>query len=238
VHIAFCDDQPEERRAVENLLHLWQQKRGCALHFRVFRNATELLEAAEKERFSLYLLDIMMQGVSGMAAAREIRSFDKEAAIVFLTSSPGFAYESYGVHAMDYLLKPITAELLFPVLDRIMAQKRKSQDSLTLKCGTALVRVPFSQISYVEVMGKHLYFNLTDGTVREVYGALSEYTPLLLAHEAFVHTHRSYVVNLWEVAELSSAGLRTFAGKLLPVSRRMYPEVQQRYVAMFFSDKE
>ena len=94
-------------------------------------------------------------------------SFDTAADIVFLTSSPGFAYESYGVRALEYLLKPISGKLLFPVLDKLSLREQRPQDGLTLKAGATLVRVPFSQLAYVEVSGKHLYFNLTDGQVRE-----------------------------------------------------------------------
>ena len=114
VNIAVCDDQLEELKAVESLLRAWQEQQMQRPSVCIcFHNAGELLEAARKERFTLYLLDVMMPGTSGMAAAREIRTFDSTADIVFLTSSPGFAYESYGVQALEYLLKPITAKKLF-----------------------------------------------------------------------------------------------------------------------------
>ena len=95
-----------------------------------------------------------MPGTSGMAAAREIRGFDDVAEIVFLTSSPGFAYESYGVRALDYLLKPIRAEMLFPILDRLFLREQRPQEGLTLKCGATLVRVPFAQLEFVEIINK------------------------------------------------------------------------------------
>ena len=104
MNIAVCDDQAEELETVTELLLQWQAQRRCPLHFRTFRSAAQLLDAARRERFTLYLLDVMMPGMDGMAAARELRSFDEAAALVFLTSSPGFAYESYGVQALEYLL--------------------------------------------------------------------------------------------------------------------------------------
>lgn len=119
--------------------------------------------------------------------------------IVFLTSSPGFAYESYGVRALEYLLKPISGGLLFPVLDKLMLREQRPQDGLTLKAGATLVRVPFSRLSYVEVNGKHLYFHLADGTVREVAGSLKDYEPLLLVRPEFMRIHRSYIVNMLQI---------------------------------------
>lgn len=237
MYIAVCDDQARELDAAEALLRTWQEQRQQTLRYKTFRNAGELLDAAHKERFTLYLLDVMMPGVNGISAAREIRDFDHASDIVFLTSSPGFAYESYSVQALDYLLKPIQSEKLFSLLDKIDAREKKTQESLSLKCGSVYIRIPFSQLSYVEVNGKHLYFNMNDGSVREVYGALNEYEALLLARPEFMHIHRSYIVNILQAAELSPAGLRTFSGQNLPVSRRLYPEIQKKYVSLFFSER-
>lgn len=238
MYIAICDDQIEELDKLTVLLERWQNERKTPLHFKTFRSAVELLSAAEKESFTLYLLDVMMPGTDGLEAAREIRLSNDTVDIVFLTSSPGFAYESYSVHALDYLLKPIRAEILFPLLDQLSLREQKPQEGLTLKCGSTLVRVLFSQLTYVEVSGKHLYFNLVDGSVREVFGSLNEYEPLLLSRPEFMRTHRSYIVNMLQAEEVSSAGIRTFSGKNLPVSRLLYPQVQKEYIKLLFNQRE
>ena len=238
MNIAVCDDQLEELKAVESLLRAWQEQQCAAIRLHLFHNAGELLEAARKERFTLYLLDVMMPGTSGMAAAREIRTFDSAADIVFLTASPGFAYESYGVQALEYLLKPITAKKLFPLLSRLYLREQKPQEALTLKSNGTFIRVPFSELSYVEVSGKHLYFNMIDGQVREVVGVLREFEPLLLSRSEFMRIHRSYIVNMLQIRELSSAGVQTFSGQSLPVSRLLYPQLQKDYMALLFSREE
>ena len=238
MYLAVCDDQEEELHTVTALLKRWRQERRMPLRFRSFRSASELLDCTEREPFTLYLLDVMMPGIDGLAAAREIRGFDAGAAIVFLTSSPGFAFESYSVHALDYLLKPVDAQALFAILDRLALRERRSHEGLTLKCGNSIIRVPFSDLSHVEVAGRRLYFSLTDGTVHEVAGTLSEYEPVLLARPEFMRTHRSCIVNMQQVSELSPVGVRTFSGKNLPVSRLLYPQLQKDYMQLLFAGGE
>ena len=182
MYIAVCDDQTEELGSLTELIGAWETDRGTPVRVKSFRSAAALLDAARHERFTLYLLDIMMPGLNGMDAAREIRGFDKAADIIFLTSSPGFAYDSYSVKALEYLLKPIRTKTLYPILDRLELRERRPQEALTLCTGGIIVRVPFSQLTYVEVNGKHLYFNLADGQVREVYA----HPPLL---------HRQYAAD-------------------------------------------
>lgn len=238
MYIAVCDDQADELEALTNLLQIWQKEHKTALRYKAFQNATELLDEAEKEPFTLYLLDVMMPGTNGMEAAREIRSFDDTADIVFLTSSPDFAYESYSVHALDYLLKPVQSERLFALLSKLFLREQKPQDGLSLKCGSTLIRVPFSQLVYIEVMNKHLYFNLTDGQQCEIAGSLSDYEGLLLDRLEFIRIGRSYIVNITQIQKLSPAGISTFSGKNIPIPRRLYPQLQKDYVKQLFKQRE
>ena len=91
MYIAVCDDQIEELEKLTALLQAWQSDRRSDVRFQTFRSGGQLLDAARAERFTLYLLDVLMPGMTGMDAAREIRSFDAAADIIFLTTSPGFA---------------------------------------------------------------------------------------------------------------------------------------------------
>lgn len=237
MYLAVCDDKKGALDAVSSLLDLWREERNAAAHCRLFQSPVELLEAARQERFTLYLLDVMMPGMDGMETAREIRRFDDAAEIVFLSSSPDFAYESYGVRALNYLLKPVTQNALFPLLDWIRLREEKNTEALTLKTSSSIIRVPYAHISYVEVIGKHVYFHLTDGNVREVTGALKDFEAMLLPRPEFMRVHRSYIVNMFQVEELSSAGLRTFQGESLPVSRLSYPQLQKDYMALLFEQR-
>ena len=217
--------------APQDLRHISIARSLCRPLFK----SGQLLDAARAERFTLYLLDVLMPGMTGMDAAREIRSFDAAADIIFLTTSPGFAYESYGVRAAEYLLKPINAKLLYPVLDKLYLREQKPQDGLTVKSNGMLVRLPFSQLSYVEVNGKHLFFNMADGTVYEVAASMREYEGALLARPEFMRVHRSYIVNMLQAEKLSPAGVITFSGHNVPVSRLLYGQLQKDYLALLFS---
>ena len=237
VYLAVCDDKKEELDRILALLDAWQKTHDAVLHRKVFQSAVELLESARQERFTLYLLDVMMPGMDGLECAREIRRFDDAAKIIFLSTSPGFAYESYGVRALNYLLKPVEPEKLFSLLDQLTLREQSLQDALTLKTGTTIVRVPYSHISYVEVIGKHVYFHLVNADVREVVGSLKDFEAELLPRPEFMRVHRSYIVNMLQVEELSSGHIRTFSGKTVPVSRLLYPQLQKDYMALLFEQR-
>ena len=238
MYLAVCDDNKEDLEAVLSLLDAWQARRNITLRRKAFQSAVDLVETARQEKFTLYLLDVMMPGMDGLECAREIRRFDDVAEIVFLSTSPGFAYESYGVRALNYLLKPIEEEKLYALLDQLSLREQKPLEALTLKTATTIIRVPYAHISYAEVMGKRVYFHLVDGDVREVAGSLKDFEAALLPRPEFMRVHRSYIVNMFQVEELSSAGVRTMQGDNLPVSRLTYPQLQKDYMALLFEQRE
>lgn len=187
--------------------------------------------------YDILLLDILMPGINGMQAAHEIRAFDAGVKIVFLTSSPEFAVESYAVKAYDYILKPVSKDKLFSILDAVMAEEQKSLEGLTVKTQLGMARILFSRLAFVEIMNKKLYFHLADGGVQEVTASLAAFEEELLARAEFVKVHRSYIVNLWQVGELGSKELITHAGKTVPISRLLYGKVREAYMKHLFLEK-
>lgn len=237
MYIAVCDDQIEELEKLTALLQAWQSDRRSDVRFQTFRSGGQLLDAARAERFTLYLLDVLMPGMTGMDAAREIRSFDAAADIIFLTTSPGFAYESYGVRAAEYLLKPINAKLLYPVLDKLYLRDQKPQDGLTVKSNGMLVRLPFSQLSYVEVNGKHLFSIWPT--------ALSmRWRPPCASMKGRCWPARSSCGSTGPTSSICSRPkssprrVITFSGHNVPVSRLLYGQLQKDYLALLFSGRD
>ena len=107
MYIAVCDDQMEELSALESLLQNWQEQRKHALHYKIFRNATELLNTAYKEQFTLYLMDIMMPVMDGIQAMVKIREISN-VPVILLTAKSEDTDKVLGLNvgADDYVTKP------------------------------------------------------------------------------------------------------------------------------------
>ena len=193
-----------------------------------------------KKKPDLLITDICMPRKDGLDLLAKLRETQPELPVIIYSGFDNFSYAQKAIHygVEEYLLKPIRTKTLYPILDRLELRERRPQEALTLRTGGIIVRVPFSQLTYVEVNGKHLYFNLADGQVREVVGSMKEYEDALLTRPEFMRIHRSYIVNMLQIRELSSAGVQTFSGQSLPVSRLLYPQLQKDYMALLFEQRE
>ena len=235
--IAVCDDDSQELERISALIDTYKRESKVPLTYKTFRSATELISSMGSSDYDILLLDILMPGINGMQAAHEIRAFDAGVKIAFLTSSPEFAVESYSVKAYDYILKPVSKDKLFSILDAVIAEELKPLEGLTVKTQSGITRILFSRLAFVEIMNKKLYFHLADGSVREVSASLASFEEDLLARAEFVKVHRSYIVNLWQVGELGSKELITHAGKTVPISRLLYGKVREAYMRHLFLEK-
>lgn len=82
--------------------------------------------------FDLIFLDIDLGGMDGMALARKIRETDSEVPILFLTNHKEYVFEGYEVQAFRYLLKPVTEDTLFPLLEELQAMRGQEKPHLLL----------------------------------------------------------------------------------------------------------
>ncbi len=238
MHIAVCDDNQDELFRISSLLELYCRECDNTVTYEAFHNAIELIESIKTRRFDLLLLDILMPGITGMDAAKEIRSFDSDIPIIFLTSSREFAVESYRVGAKDYIMKPARKDEIFPSLRKHLASLPKEEAYLTIKNGNGIVKLLFTQIVYVEVVNRLVQFTLTNGEIREAYGYLSDYEENLLVDTNFYKPHRSYIVNLSQVTELDKSGFVTIMGNVVPVAREAYTKAKTAYMKYLLAPKE
>ncbi len=238
MRIAICDDDHRDLLQIASLLESYRHKSKAELTYASFQNAMELIFSIDNGDYDVLLLDVVMPGLSGIQAAREIRERNSRIQIVFLTSSPEYAVESYSVRAHHYLLKPASEEKLFPILDRLLDDFKKPEDALCIKTQASVFSLPYGKIEYIEVSSKKLYFYLTSGGTREVTGRLADFAHSLLKRPGFVKVHRSYIVNMQWVQELRQGELITESGRHVPVSRAAYTQVRTAYTQFLFSEAE
>ena len=85
-------------------------------------NGVEAVELGEKLRPDIAFLDIRMPGLSGIETARRLY---ERSHIVFATAYDQYALDAFEQGALDYLLKPVSAERLATTCARLQARLRK-----------------------------------------------------------------------------------------------------------------
>ena len=117
IRVAVCDDSPEFLQRAVNMVERWSEQSGTPAEIYRFDNGDALLAKNAVTHMDIIFLDIIMPLQNGIDTAKELRQSDNAVKIIFLTSSPEFALDSYEVKAQGYLLKPVTYEKVKETLD-------------------------------------------------------------------------------------------------------------------------
>lgn len=238
--IAFCDDDMSALNEIKSLIEQYRVERNQEIICKAFRSPLELLEETEAgmEPDALFL-DVMMPGEDGISAAREIRRHNSAIKIIFLTSSPEFAVDSYTVGAYSYQMKPIEAQKLFALLDDLVWDcRREQQEGIVLRCKDGITRIPLERLEYCEVIGRELWFCLMDGRMLESSGSLEKLWSELEHHGDFIRPHRSFLVNMKYIQTISGRKITMENGTEIPIPHGKCTKIREQYLAYAFDKKQ
>jgi len=235
IKLAFCDDEAEQRTVIGGLLREYAASRpGLAVKLAAFSSGEELLAAAaECGGFDLYVLDIVMPGLSGIDVGVRLRELYSGGVIIYLTISPEYAVDSYAARAFQYLMKPVDPERFFRALDQaasILERQKAACVTVRVREGLRLVRL--DEIVYVELAGRSMRYHLSDGTCLDsvtVRSPFQEEAAPLLADSRFFLCGASFVVNLFYVTAVGKGYLRMDGGARVPLSRGLAAQAKQRW---------
>lgn len=215
--LAICDDTADDRALIEKHLIEYAAKTESEFGLSFFESGESLLTALKKTSFKVIFLDIYMLALNGIETAREIRKFDKEVQIIFITTSPDHAVSSYDVRALHYLMKPVSYAKLERILNLCRLETVKASKELEVLTGKINTTVKLTDIVYVEMFKKLLTIHTTYGTL-ESRTSLENFE-LLLGGTPFLRCHRSFVVNMDFISEAVGEAFMLTTGENVPISR-------------------
>lgn len=236
--IAICDDEQTELNKTAKMLGDYKARRfngfhvGSDLVVECFINAAQLLSRIREEDYSpdLILMDIYMQEMTGIEAARVMREMGNESRIVFLTSSREHALDAFRVNATQYLTKPVSEKELFAFLDSQFAPNtEKNRKYVVLQADKKICRVAVQDIVYCEAQKKNQHIYLADGTQLRLHMSMAGLEELLSGFSEIVRAGNSYIVNLRHIESLNGQELRMDTDRTLYVPRASYQSLRAQY---------
>ncbi len=246
--IALCDDELAELEKTEKLLSDYEKKHpGLDFMLRHFENTEELLSLIGEEDYmpDLIFMDIYMPDRRrnsyplGMEAAKKLREMNYRGKIVFLTSSKEYALEAFDVDASQYMVKPVSEDKLFLVLDsslrEIEAERKKY---ILLKTEGKLVRVLLNDIVYCEAQGKKQCLYLINGTQLLLHMTMTEIYELLSHYQEFVRLGVAFIVNLGYIGSLNAKEIHMDNGMMIYLPRGAYKGLREQYFGYYCGERE
>lgn len=233
ITISICDDDSKQVAYLRELLTRWSADKPFAIHINEYESAEGFLFGYPDNPCSLLLLDIEMRGINGMELAKKLRAKSDMLPIIFITGYSEYISDGYEVEALHYLLKPLNAEKLFAVLDKYISRHSVKSEEILITTTDSSTHIFVDSIVYLEAFGRKTQIHLSDKTIIDSNMSIGQFEKL----GGFIHCHRSYIVNLRYVRSIGKADILLDTGEEIPLSRRLYKEVNEKFIGFYTRDK-
>jgi len=239
----------DERPALEDLARLLRSSPQIAEVVCAHGGSEALRHLAERQ-FDALFLDVRMPGLSGLELAGVLDRFAHPPAVVFVSAYEDGAVRAFEVHAVDFLMKPVSKRRIEDAITRVTESNGRSTGreapagdhapenhardeviAVERANGHATRIVPRASILYVQARGDYVRIVSDEGRYIQ-RGTLAELERRWSTH-GFHRVHRAYLVNLRRAVEMrpdlgGTAVMLLSDGSEIPVARRQVSELLHR----------
>lgn len=198
--------------------------------------AVEAREIIDRERVDAIFVDINMPDINGMDFVKQLSA---PPIVVFTTAYSEYAVDGYKVDAVDYLLKPFglddfkraaaKVKKRYELENNAAAQQpADDDDSIFLKTEHRVIRANIADIRYVEGMSEYLKIYIEGQRPIIMLLSMKKLEERLPSY--FMRIHRSYIVNMKKVSEVSKSRVAIDADTVLPVGD-IYKDALMQYLS-------
>ena len=228
--IAVCDDDSAARDHISSLIKEQFQNAEIA----GFASGEDMLKS--QRNFDICFLDVEMNGISGMDAARQIRQGQEEkdsikSIIIFVTGYDKYMNAAFDVSAFHYLLKPVNEEKFRAVFGRALKELSAAEDRssryIIIKRLGAQQKVLLKDIYYIESANKKVIVHTSAGVLTS-YGKMEDLEKL--AGGGFYRCHRCYLVNMEHIVSYNVSTIQVVNGDKLILAQKKYTEFVRQYM--------
>ena len=226
--IAVCDDDTDFCNILKDCVNDFFSTKEPECIVRTFCDVESLGRSIDSGfEYDLIFLDIIFDNANGLAYAKKLRERSGKPDIIFISTSKEYAIESYDVDPLYYILKPLDREKINAALERFL--DKHMPHNLFFDTANGMIKIKISDIIYFEIYGHRVIINKADGSKTDFHGSLKD-VETQLPQLLFVRPHRSYIVNMGFISEITRFDIKLTNGALIPISKAQFGTLQHKFL--------
>ena len=200
----IVDDEPLAVRLLESYVEKTPDLQLLAS----YTDSITAINAVKEQKPDVLFLDIQMPNIDGMELAH---SLPAETRVIFTTAFKEYAFESYEVNALDFLLKPIRYNKFLNAVEKARKQMPTQTETIqsSTQQNTVFIRVDgewrnvvIDRITYVSCIKDYVMFYLDNEPRPLITHLTMKAVEQMLPSEKFLRIHRSYIVAIEKISKI------------------------------------
>ncbi len=229
MRIAIVDDIKEFRESTGKAVYDWAKAKHEVVSIKGFKSGESFLAALNEESFDLVLMDIYMDGLTGIEAAEKLRQISLDTILIFMTTSADHMADAFPCRAFDYIMKPVDPVRFHKALDEALKVIPENKPFLTITVDKQDINIIVSDIMYVM---SDLNYCLVY-TKQQEYRTRSQFSKFmenLSEFPEFYVINRGIAVNLDNVLDIKELNCELTDKTILPVSKKQKLSAEQALI--------
>lgn len=229
-NIAIIDDELIQREYLFTILKSW--KSSNELNIKMFNNAEAFLfDYEDNKDYDILLLDIEMEKLNGVELAKKIRKDNERIQIIFITGFADYISLGYDVSALHYLIKPVSNDKLYQVLDKAINILSKKEANIIIKVDGQNIIIKLSDIVYIESLGHYISINTINKEEFVIKNGINKFMKEL--DNTFIIPHRSYIVNLKYIKIITKNSIILDNNKEIPIAKNNFEQLNKAFIKYY-----
>lgn len=212
IEVFVCEDDVRQREQLNEYIKNYIMIRALDMELTLSTHNPEVLidYVKKSNKKGLYFLDVNLEHeMSGISLGAEIRKYDPDGAIVFITTHAELTYLTflYKVEALDYIIKnefedikKRVIECIDTVIERTAIDSRSKVERFQIKVGDKVINENISDILFFETsVVLHKLTMHTKTRSVEFYGRMKD---IAEKHSLFYRCHNSFIINVKNIKEI------------------------------------
>ena len=237
LRIAICDDDFAFTGSLETLVLHESKCIGIRVETDVFSDGKTLLESIQSgERYGLIFIDIEMEQIDGISAARKIRETDRSVLFIYISGYDKYLKELFEVEPFRFLSKPLEEEKFCRYFQEACRRIGETELFYQFTFNREFQKVALKDVVYFESRNRVVHIYLQDGSSAYFYGKLNVVEKELAdSRRYFLRIHQSFLVNYDYITKMNFFNITIcLNGKeiLLKISEDRQKEVRRQLCEM------
>ena len=227
MRVIICDDEQNARKKLHELICKYATD-FSDVSIDEYPSGEDLISNLEKEnKADIIFLDIEMNKIDGIDAAKLIRIRNDRAIIIFVSSHGERVFDSFDTEPFHFITKPFTEEKFKDVFEKALNKYKLLNGFIVITWKNEQIKLSVEKIKFFEMCRKHLIFHTYDGEY-EMVGTIKE-TMKKLRPYGFMQTHQGYAVNMNLIKRFDGLNIILVDGTNVIMSLRKRSEVLTEY---------
>lgn len=231
MRIAICDDENIYINLIEDYVEKCKPP-NAEFDCDALYSGEELIDVYKKSQelpYDLLFLDMEMSELNGIETAKQIRKYDKNVIIIFVTSHNSYVYDCFDVNPTRFLVKPIDFEKFKEAINTAYSKYINSDKVFSFTSNRNKIMLHSNDILYFESNRRKMIIH-TQTQKHEIYATLNEIYEIV-QNSTFAYPHNSFVINMEHISAMNAESIEMSNGVEIPISKKYRKQFLNAYMA-------